>query len=177
MKSGSSFNYVLDWLCVGCVLVGVWLVNLMRSVAWGGRLFPGVAAVLSIAVLTWPVRAMPDRADDESMRRDEALVRRIAAAEKPVGSENMTLLMRAGKAVVFEPSIVTELASVGRWDETPLVAMIRAHGFAFMLTTDDRVGGSPRRSPAVDAAMREAFPRTEQVGPQLWLHEAAAGTR
>ncbi len=39
-----------------------------------------------------------------------------------------------------------------------------------MLTVDDHVGGSGWRSPAVDAAMREAYPRVENVGRNLWLH-------
>ncbi len=97
-------------------------------------------------------------------------MRRIAAAEKPVASENMTLLMRAGKPVIFEPAIVTELASLGRWDQEPLVNMIRSGGFAFMITTEDTPGGSFHRTPAVDAAMREAYPRVERFGPELWLH-------
>jgi hypothetical protein len=100
----------------------------------------------------------------------ETLVRRIAAADKPVASEDMTLLMRAGKPIMFEPSIVTELASVGRWDEAPLVAMIRDGGFAFMITTSNDPGDHSRRTPAVDAAMRAAYPRVEHVLPELWLH-------
>jgi hypothetical protein len=48
--------------------------------------------------------------------------------------------------------------------------MIRSGGFAFMITTENTPGGSPRRTPAVDAAMREGYPRVEQFGPGLWLH-------
>jgi hypothetical protein len=82
----------------------------------------------------------------------------------------MILLMRAGKPVIFEPAIVSELTSVGSWDEQPLVRMIDSRGFAFMITTDDMHGATSRRSPAVDAAMRRAYPRVEQDGPTLWLH-------
>ena len=69
----------------------------------------------------------------------------------------------------FEPAIVSESASVGRWDEGPLVSLIRGGGFAFMITKDDTPGASPHRTSAVDAAMREAYPRVERVGA-LWLH-------
>jgi len=82
----------------------------------------------------------------------------------------MTLLIRAGKPVIFEPVIATELASLGRWDQGPLVNMIRSGGFAFMITTEDTPGGSLHRTPAVDAAMRRAYPRVERFGPELWLH-------
>jgi len=34
------------------------------------------------------------------------------------------------KPVIFEPAIATELALLGKWDETPLVEMIRSNGFA-----------------------------------------------
>jgi hypothetical protein len=170
LKSGSSSNYLLDWLCVGCVLIGVLLCDLVGA-EWRFSLVTAaiITALLILGVANLPVRKVPDQFLPEQLDRQAALVRRIAAAEKPVASEDMVLLMLAGKRVIFEPAIVTELASTGRWNEGPLVNMIRSGGFAFMITTDNAVGGSRRRTPAVDAAMRETYPRVEQVGP-LWLH-------
>jgi hypothetical protein len=165
LKFGASFNYLLDWLCVGCVLVGVLLCDLVGA-EWR---FSLVIVVLILGVLILPFRQVPHRFPQEELDLQAALVRRIAAAEKPVASEEMTLLMRARKPVIFEPAIVTELALLGRWNEGPLVNMIRSGGFAFMITTDNTAGGTPRRTPAVDAAMREAYPRVEQVG-HLWLN-------
>jgi hypothetical protein len=165
LKFGSSSNYLLDWLCVGCVLIGVLLCDLTGS----ERRFKLVTALLILSVANRPLRMAPDQFLSEQLDPQAALVRRIAAAEKPVASDDMTLLMLAGKPVIFEPAIVTELASVGRWDEGPLVNMIRSSGFAFMITTDDTVGGSHRRTAAVDAAMRETYPHVDQVG-LLWLH-------
>jgi hypothetical protein len=169
LKSGASFNYLLDWLCVGTVLIGILLCDL-ASDRWR---FVSVALVLILGVLILPFRQMPDQPPQEQLAQQTALVWRIAEAKKPVASENMTLLMQAGKPVIFEPAIVTELAALGKWDEAPLVEMIRSGGFAFMITTDDRPGGGPRRTPAVDAAMRAAYPRVEQVGPELWLNRPA----
>ena len=169
-KSGGNFNYLLEFLCAGCVLVGILLIDLTRSAAWGGRWFHAVAAVLVVWLALMPVRQMPDTVSAAELDRHTVLVRRIAMATKPVASENMTLLMRAGKPVIFEPSIVSELASVGRWDEKPLVDMIRRGDFAFMITTDNAVGGTARRTPAVDAAMRAAYPRVEQVSHRLWFN-------
>jgi hypothetical protein len=166
LKSGGNFNYLLDWLCVGCVLIGVLLCDLVGT-AWH---FSLVTALLILGVLNLPFREIPEPIPQQQLDRQAALMRRIAAAEKPVASEDMTLLMRAGKPVIFEPGIVTELASLGRWDQGPLVNMIRSGGFAFMITTDNTPGGSFHRTPAVDAAMREAYPRVEQFGPGLWLH-------
>jgi hypothetical protein len=166
-KSGASFNYLLDWLTIGGVLIGVLLCELRDR-----RLdFALLVALTLAAVAVLPFRQLPDRMPSEMLAEQSALVARIAAADKPVASEDMVLLMRAGKPVIFEPAIVTELAMLGLWDENPLVQMIRAHGFAFMITGDDHPGGTLRRSPAVDAAMREAYPRSERIRElDLWLH-------
>jgi hypothetical protein len=165
-KSGGNCNYLLDWLCVGSVLMGVWLCDLRHA----GRHFGAVVGLIILCLLPLPVRQMPDEFPRADLVRQSALVRRIAAATGPVASENMTLLMLAGKSVIIEPAIVTELASVGRWNEQPLVRMIASRGFAFMITTDDVHGATPHRTLAVDTAMRLAYPRVEQAGPTLWLH-------
>jgi hypothetical protein len=138
----------------------------------GSRLgFTMVTGLLFAAVVVMPLREMPDQLPQALLDDQWALVRRIAAADKPVASEDMTVLMRAGKPVIFEPAIVTDLAAGGQWDETPLIEMIRARGFAFMITGGNTQGGSRRRSAAVDAAMRAAYPRAEQSGDlHLWLH-------
>jgi hypothetical protein len=163
LKSGAYFNYLLDWLCVGCVLIGVLLCDLVST----GWRFSLVTALLIPGVLNLPFREIPVPIPQQQLDRQAALVDRIAAVKKPVASEDMTLLMRAGRPVIFEPAIVTELASLGRWDQEPLVNMIRSGGFAFMITTEDTPGGSFHRTPAVDAAMREAYPRVERFGPEL----------
>lgn len=164
-KSGGSFNYLLDWLCVGCVLLGVFVSDLLATRTG----FLAVTAVLVLAMLVQPLRLLPDRFPQGELDRLAELEQRIAAAPLPVASENMTLLMRAGKSVVYEPSIAAELAEVGRWDERPLIEMIWRHGFAFMITTDN----TSRSTPAVEAAMHEAYPRVEQVGPKLFFNYPA----
>ena len=164
-KSGSSSSYLLGWLCVGGVLIGVWLCDLVGA----GSRFSLVTALLILGVLSLPLSQITDQFLPQNLERQAALVRRIAEADKPVASEDMTLLMLAGKPVMFEPAIVSELASVGRWDEGPLVNLIRTGGFAFMITRDNAQGANPHRTAAVDAAMRAAYPRVERVGP-LWLH-------
>jgi hypothetical protein len=168
-KNGSSFNYLVDWLCVGSVLLGVLLHDLIGA-------GPGPERVLAfiITVLILNVRGLPFRqnafADATMLHEQEVLVDRISAAEKPVASENMSLLMQAGKPILFEPAIVTELAMQGRWDETPLLDKIRSGGFAFMITIDNIEGGSPLRTGAVDAEMRKSYPVVELIHPDLWLH-------
>jgi hypothetical protein len=51
-KSGSSSSYLLDWLCVGGVLIGVWLCDMV-----GARVrFLVVTALLVLSVLNLPLR-------------------------------------------------------------------------------------------------------------------------
>lgn len=166
LRSGGSYNDLVGWLCMGCVLTGVLLCDLL---AHRGR-FVLLLLVLAVGVGVQPLRQMPDRFVQAELDRQAELVRLIAEATKPVASEEMTLMMRAGKPIVFEPTTVTELAAAGRWDERPLVEMVRSGAFAFMITTGNALGGTERRSAAVDAAMREAYPRVERVGRGLWLN-------
>jgi hypothetical protein len=169
-KNGSSFNYLIDWLCVGAVLLGVLLCDLTRAGEGPGRLLAFITTMLILGVLGLPFRQDPIASVTSMPYEQEAFVHRIAAAEKPVASENMSLLMQAGKPILFEPGIVTELAAQGRWDETPLLDMIRSGGFAFMITIDNTEGGSATRTATVDAEMRISYPLVEQIGPRLWLH-------
>ena len=168
-KAGANFNYMLELLCAGVVLIGVMLVDLSRAATKPGIAFPAVVAVLLLTVSVQHVRQATGFESPVVLARNAALVERIRAADKPVASEDMTLLMRAGKPVLFEASIVTELAMVGRWDEAPLIQMIRNKGFAFMLITTGPPGGTDRRTPAVDAAIREAYPQVEEAGPDFLL--------
>jgi hypothetical protein len=168
MKSGSNYNYVQDWLAVGCVLLGIALVDLWRRPDrnW---MFAAAVAVLIATTVAQPFRLLHANNLIGRLAWQESVVHRIATASKPVASEDMVLLMRAGKQVMFEPVTATNLAADGVWDEGALVQMIRSHGFAFVITRDDRVGGGLFRSPAVDAAIREAYPSTERIAPRLWL--------
>ena len=165
-KSGGSINYFLDWLCIGSAIVGVFLYDVMDK----ARIAPIVVAMLCAAILLSPLRFMPDHPSAADQASQDALVQQIRAATMPVASEDMVVLMRAGKPVIYEPAIVTELAALGRWNERPLVDMVASGGFAFMLTEDDDAGATSRRSPAVDRAMRYAYPVVVQVRPNLWMH-------
>jgi hypothetical protein len=169
-KSGSSYNYLLDWEIVGCALVGVMLVDLSNSSSQSGWVYPLALTLISASVVVQPVPRLARGLGPDQLATQAAVVRRIAAATKPVASENMTLVMRAGKQVPFEPAIVTSLAQSGVWNEEPLLQMIRSRGFAFILTLDNDHGGGAFRTPAVDAAMREAYPQVEHVGHDEWLH-------
>ena len=171
-KEGANVNYFIEFLASGCVLAGLAGLDLIRRREW--RWLNYQLAILTIAPLLSPFRTMPAFAASQDTAAQWALVTRVRQAQAPVISEDMTLLMRAGVPVVYEPAIITHLANVGRWDERPLLELIARRAFAFMITADDRFTPVSLRSPAVDAAMRAAYPRVEQAAPGLWLNRPLA---
>lgn len=169
-KSGSTYNYMNEWVCSGCVIIGIMLIDLSRIPSMQ-RALVGIVAGLAVAVALLPLRLIPDTADPLLLAANQKLVDRIAAADRPVLSDYMSLIMRAGETVYAEPSIVTELAAVGRWDERPLVQKIRDHGFAFVLTWDNKTGLTERRTAAVNAAIRATYPKVTMIRQGMWLWE------
>jgi hypothetical protein len=98
----------------------------------------------------------------------EELIRQVRAADRPVISDDMVLLLRAGKEVPWEPAIFSELASTGRWDESLIIDRIRSGSIAFVVTVGTRgqiLFDSRYNKPVADA-IDQTFPRKIQKG---WL--------
>lgn len=172
-KSGAKLNYMIDWMCIWSVFIGVlvtsvlgWLLAAAPTSLRDKRMV--VAMLVPIALLA-QVNVMPTARDyygeDPEQRRQLAdLVARLGTIAGPVLSDDMVLLLRAAKPVPWEPAIFAELASTGRWDERLIIDMINARTFAWIITRG-RAGDEmydSRFTPAVDRAIREAYPRTEQ---------------
>jgi hypothetical protein len=102
----------------------------------------------------------------------------IGEARGPVFSEDMNLLYKAGKDIPAEPAMIQYLATAGMWNERPFVRMIQEHRFPMIVAmvnrkTADILSGE-RYSPAVTAAITEAYEQTETIGdymmytPRAW---------
>jgi hypothetical protein len=164
-KSGSSLNYFIEWMLALSVFAGLAVRDTVAA-ALGRAASPSplrtlAAAALGVQVLIVP--ASPPWAVAMSPARRPALERLAAdvhASPKPIISDDMVLLRRAGRDVLWEPAIFAELASEGAWDERPFVAAIRARRFGFFVTVGDR--GSrlydSRYTPAVADAVDAAYP-------------------
>lgn len=178
-KSGASTNYLIEGMCVWSVFIGTFsasiLDRLMKFFAGtkvGGRASArallavslGLLLVLQMLVMPTHATAYAD-ATPASIAALDALRVRIANAEKPVLSDDMVLLLRAGKEVPWEPAIFAELTSLGRWDQRLIVDRIKARQFAMIVTTERP--GTPtydsRYTPAVNDAIKAAYPREERV--------------
>lgn len=159
VKEGSGNNYFIDLYGTGCILIGFMLLTLLAM----PRRFAVAAAVLALTTLNVERRFYEPRRFAASALGSDRLVAQIAAAKRPVMSDNMVLLLRAGKPIIYEPAIVRVLVAGGKWDPAPLLAMIHDHGFEFALIYTSK----SESGPLVTAALHEAFPHTEEVVPNL----------
>jgi hypothetical protein len=187
-KVGSGINYYVEWFLALSVFVGVSLrpaadIVFSRSAESGpavARFNPllVIPALIAIGALMAPPA---DKYDGITSAEDQAqlatLTRWIAAADRPVISDNMVILREAGKEVVLEPAIVAELGSNGIYDQGPFIRMIHNRDFAFFVTYGGRGVDifDQRYNPAVAAAIYQDYPRIEHVGGFVVHLPAAAG--
>lgn len=162
IKDGADNNYFIDFLTTGCILIGFLVCNAER---------PFIARCVVIVVLALSVASLPHwtlgvKWLAQRTAREDKLVDLIARQTKPVISDDMLLLMRAGKSVVYEPAIVRVLVAAGRWDPAALLSMIRDHDFAFAITSA-YVG---QNGPVVKAAIEASYPREDTSDPRVTLH-------
>lgn len=169
VKSGSSINYFLESCFATAIFVGVGLQAQPPATAGTIKARKVLAVCIPLGVLLQATITSgydfdTDR-DGRRARELSVLSRQIAAAHKPVLSEDMVLLLRSGQDVLWEPAIFAELASTGAWDERPFVQRIRNRDFAFVIAGGVR--GEYRfdqaYNPEVAAAFEAAYPVKERL--------------
>ena len=103
----------------------------------------------------------------------EQVLERIERATGLVWSEDMVLTRLAGKEVIAEPAIITELAIKGIWDQGPFLDMIREHKFDLIVISSsdhfDRIikltaKRKVRFTPEVASAIESSYPIVETIG-------------
>lgn len=161
LKSGSSVNYFIEWFAVLAIYVG-FATRIATETPFTGKLAVAAlcAQALFLAPDQYPARFFQARAPGLAQ-----LTEMVRQAKGPVISDDMVVVMRAGRPVLWEPAIFTELAATGVWDETPFVRMIEQRRFAFFIIYQGRGGNSfcQRYSPAVATAIDRAYPRRENI--------------
>jgi hypothetical protein len=167
---GSNANYFMELNFVFGALAGLLLFRLLlarprrRELAAPAAVF-AVALGAVIAAIPPAIEPLspPERARDRGAV--EAYARALQAVRNtsgPVYSEDMTLLMNAGKEVPAEPAIITSLSLAGRWDETPFVNMILNRKFAAIVVTNPDL--PERYTPRVRSAIERAYEPAAVVG-------------
>jgi hypothetical protein len=181
-KSGSSINYFLEWFFALGLLAAMAPSEANRGVrnnADRKTVFAiGIPIALAIEAVTAP-RPVSDLAMNPARAHELAqLSGEIASSAKPVISDDMVLLIRSGRDVLWEPAIFAELASTGDWDERPFVQRIRNREFAFFITWGQRGGPrfDERYNPAVADALDQAYPDKEELAG-LTIHRPRGEAR
>ncbi len=168
-KSGASVNYFIDWMCAWSVLIGYLVAWLLTEGNNRSALALGGAFVLLLQIGTLPLPPRRAFADQAGLVELQGLRERVHEAAGPVLSDDMVLLIKAGRPVLWEPAIFTELTAMGRWDQTPLLAMLHARKFAFVVTTGGP--GEPaydsRYTPEITAAIAASYPRAEKLAGRI----------
>lgn len=175
MKSGANDNYAIEWTLVLFAVVGSALLESWRLFL--GRPHHLVGAQMSterqlfvalLIMVPFVVTSIPhlDR-QKLAVRRValDSLVSRVRDSDRPVVSDEMTVILRAGKDVEIEPAIFAELASKGRWSEAAFLRRIANQEFAMFITENsaNNVLFKRRYSKAVQAALLSAYPVTQGV--------------
>lgn len=178
-KSGAGLNYFVEWMGILSVLIGTLVATVVgHQVVKPGSASP-VLAVAVLLILMMQVLRSPASwdfgfADVSRSQQLRELVTKVSSAPGPVLSDDMILLMKAGKQVPWEPAIFGELARTGQWDERKIINLISDHYFDFVITN----GHDNLYTPAVATAIATAYPRTEEYAGHT-VHfsvEGASGT-
>jgi hypothetical protein len=142
-KAGSGPNYFLEWDTAFAILAGSFLAAAHASVGIShAKVWRTAAVALS---LIWFLSSGPFVyrsfvTSDFMKQRSRVylasygqLVPWIHNQERMVLSEDMTLLVMAGKPVPMEPAIFYELSQTGAWDQRPFVERIRRKELAAVI--------------------------------------------
>lgn len=181
LKVGANINYLLEPFFVSCVLAALLVGEILRDADRMTDRAPylayGALAALAALALLYPRSGSGILAVRDTVREREADNRRIVNVVKAlpgdVYSEDMTILLEAGKEVPGEPSSVTFLAAVGLWNEQALVRRFRERSFAAVVV-DTSLGNREHFSPAVRGAVNSGYALKEKIGHYtIYLPKAA----
>jgi hypothetical protein len=162
-KQGASDNYFLEMDIAACLLSGLlvaWVARRVSAQPRRGLLILHVFVVLVLCVqcaVNWrPLAEIAETYRHPPFDRSPEVVQFIKSLPGPVYSEDMIVLMRAGKEVPAEPAIITALAADGKWNENGFVARIRNGEFSAVVVRWT-LNNPGRFSPAVVAAVEERY--------------------
>jgi hypothetical protein len=175
-KNGASTNYFVEALIACCLWTGVLAPLHVRAVA---RIAPykrwrqaGLAIALP-AALIFSARTIPAAFAGHTaalygpaLRDQMALLAAVRATDKPVLSDDLALVLLAGKDAPTEPFLFAELARAGFWDENKLIGMLQRHEFGAVITYEDpgHKTFDDRFLPRTTAAILANYPRVTQFG-------------
>lgn len=136
-KQGASDNYFLEMDVVACWLTGLFVAWLARRAPSKPRPAFVLVQVIVVFVLLLQcgnnfqsVAAIARSYQHPTIDRSHDVVNFIKQLPGDVYSEDMIILMQAGKEVPAEPAIISALAEDGKWDESGFVQRIKNGEFS-----------------------------------------------
>ena len=169
-KVGAYDNYYLEMDVAMCLLSGLFVGWLLRRDSFQPsrrHLMQQVVVMALFIIATFNNREMASR-----LRSDYAnppanyspeVVEFLKTLPGPVYSEDMVVLMKAGKEVPAEPAIITALAMDGKWNESSFVERIRRGEFNAIVIRYS-LANEQRFSKGVVGAIDERYYQTDNIG-------------
>lgn len=169
-KVGAYDNYYLEMDVVMCLLSGLFLGWLLRrdSYQTGPRHLVLEAIVillfLSQTFGNWGmVRGMVNAYAHPPFDPSPQVVEFLKTLPEPVYSEDMVVLMQAGKEVPAEPAIISALAMDGKWDEHGFVERIERGEFNAIIIRNS-LKNDQRFTKPIQQAILDHYYRTDNIG-------------
>jgi hypothetical protein len=171
-KSGAANNYMIPWVCSWSLLISLTLVDFTRMAELKDRPLPLLALLALLIIQAAAAPRFDNRRllDPELRREYDELIALTRRATKPVFSEDFVVLLQAGKEPPWEPAIITELTTMGLFDEHKIIDMLEARDIAFAIVTGNM--GLGRYTPGIRAALIKAFPVERQLAGERLLMPA-----
>jgi len=177
-KIGASVNYFIEFFYICALPVGIltshsWQDIVAKHARPGKADIGFVLLLLAAGFAGQVIRDRPFRHpqldDSETTEIQRSMIAEISHAPRPVISDNMVLLLRAGREVPIEPAIFTQLAATGNWDQTPFLQLLSNQTFEFVAIMNEWV-----YTPQMLAVIAQAYPKIEQLGPYT-IHRLISG--
>lgn len=177
-KAGTAENYLLEPLAAVALVTCDGLGRLLRHWASGGGLI-GLPAAAAAVLLTlhgfhlssprWTAALFSRRPASADLAAASEITRRLRAEPGETWSEPALYDLRAGRPLVFQPFIMSELARQGRWNPEPFTADLRQGRWSLIVTTRD-ITAPPDQvyAPAILDAMRAGYSESGRVRAPLW---------
>ena len=158
---GSNLNYFLEWNFAVTLLAALFLAWILSQMRFAGPTSPPLLACAVLPLLFALPHALPAvrhlirpsgtaawyQQQSETFAEFVSYVRDLPG---PVWSDDMTLLMAAGKEVPLEPWTFRSLSATRVWDERPFVERIRRRFFSAILMKQLEAPISPGMAAALD---------------------------
>jgi hypothetical protein len=172
-KTGSNVNYFLESNAALCVAAGLGLGILLWEVRRAARQTAMAALVLAMPLVlagqtfytvanSFVKDSLTKMHERDQMEAYRQFKPRMASAPGPVLSDDMVLLLWAGKDVIFEPATMCMMAEVGTWDESGFERRLESKEFGLIMVSRPQIW---------DARLLAALQKAYQLDSSVWKYQ------